>query len=274
MNERQLEIIVRSCPEAIFGVGFEVVAQQLSLPSGRIDLLLKDSEGTRHVVELKKGRATSAALDQVLAYSSDLAREAGTYVTPWVVSHEIPQRVAELAKARGVRTQSLPVEECFILREKFGITDAAMIGARKGGGILSGGGSKWGLRNLEKNTEIFAQLPSAVSRLLHELENTDFMDVASGGMQTVVFYRCCKLGGYNRQHRGGHFYLATGVVIQSELERRLTDLGFSRMTKVQKGSSHEHVWWEIDSSKVEAFSAAVSACVQMVDQALGSARSN
>jgi hypothetical protein len=272
MNERQLEIIVRSCPEAIFGTGFELVAQQLSLPSGRIDLLLKDSEGARHVVELKKGRATNAALQQVLAYSHDLACEAGAYVTPWVVSHEVPQNVAELARAQNIRTLSLSTEECFALCKKFGITDAELIGARKGRGILSGGGSKWGLRNLEKNSEVFAQLPLTVSNLLRELENKDFMDVASGGMQTVVFYRCCKLGGYNRQHRGGHFYLANGVVIQSALEKRLSELGFSRMAKVQKGSSHEHVWWEIDSSKVESFAAAVSACAQVVDQALGVVR--
>ena len=271
MNERQLEIMVRRCPEAVFGAGFELVAQQLSLPSGRIDLLLKDATGTRHVVELKKGRATRAALQQVLAYSHDLSVEAGVLVIPWVVAHEIPPAVESEANSQNVRVLAVSIDACYALCEEFGIVESDLIGSRKGS-VISGGGSKWGLRSLVDNEEVFSVLPLDVTSALRQLTHTKHVDVVSGGMQTVVFYRCCKVGGYNRQHRGGHFYVANGVVIQSELAEKLSGLGFLRRSKVQSGSSHEHVWWEIGGRQAEAFKSAVDACFQVIDDALGETR--
>jgi hypothetical protein len=44
MKERTLEIIVTNSIPDIFGLGFRLAAQQLSSPSGRIDLLVTDGK--------------------------------------------------------------------------------------------------------------------------------------------------------------------------------------------------------------------------------------
>ena len=61
MLERELEILIRIAPENFLPEGWSLIAQQLSLPSGRLDMLYSDQLGDKHIVELKKGRATESA---------------------------------------------------------------------------------------------------------------------------------------------------------------------------------------------------------------------
>ncbi|MFH1743485.1 MAG: hypothetical protein ABIH23_31150, partial [bacterium] len=102
MLERSLEIIVRLCAEDIFEPRWELIAQQLAIPSGRIDLLFADRAARRHLVEVKKGRAQRSACGQVLAYARDLAAFLeDSSIVPWIVAHEIPVHVEQDARAMG-----------------------------------------------------------------------------------------------------------------------------------------------------------------------------
>lgn len=270
MNERTLEIIVRSCPEDVFGPGWRLRAQQLSLPSGRIDLLFVDGEESLQLVELKKGRATPASIDQVLAYKHDLENELdGSAITPWVVAHDISIRTERRAAESGVRVLALSLQKCAAIAENRGITERDLLGQRWDGTVISGGGAKRGLRHPVPNEEAYAKMPPTMAGWLRKLEHDTHMDVASGGMQTVLHYRGVKLGGVNRTSRGGVAYIASGVVLAPSHEQALHELGFRRMTKTQRGSSHEHIWWEILSSRVESFARAIDNACALVDRTLG-----
>ena len=51
MLERELEILVRICHEAIFGRGWSLRAQQLSVAGCRIDLLFVNADGELQLVD-------------------------------------------------------------------------------------------------------------------------------------------------------------------------------------------------------------------------------
>jgi len=183
MLERAFEIIVRLCPEEIFGKGWELRAQQLSLPSGRIDLLLTDNKGVRHVVELKKGCATRKAIEQVLGYAGDLSHKLNCVdVVPWVVAHEIPSKVASYAAEAGVHTKAVSLQECKEIVERNGITEGDLLGRRKDGSVISGGSPKRGLRNRVPNEIAYADMPIEMADVLRKMEKHSHMDIASGNM--------------------------------------------------------------------------------------------
>ena len=133
-------------------------------------------------------------------------------------------------------------------------------------GVLQGGSD--GVRSLVKNEKVFGSLPSDISKSLRELINCPSVQMYSGEMQTTIFYKGFKVGGYNRKHRGGHGYLSSGVVIDLVFEQRLEKWGFEKQAKMQKGTKHEHVWWELPSSRFKNFSAAVKGAMQIIDAAI------
>jgi hypothetical protein len=270
MNERTLEIIVRRCPEAVFGPGWELRAQQLSLPSGRIDLLFADSDGVLQLVELKKGDATVTAVDQVLAYCHDMQEALdGAPVVPWVVAHGMSQKTVNYAEEHRVQLLAVPLAKCAEIAREKGLSEADLIGRRKDGKVINGGGAKRGLRNSVPNEVAYAAMPVQMVDWLRRQEAAPRMDLASGSIQTVLHYRGVKLGGVNRTERGGVAYIASGVILTPEHEQHMTNLGFRRMTKTQSGSSHEHIWWEILSSQVDAFASAVEQAQNLVDRTMG-----
>lgn len=271
MLERSFEIIVRLCPGEIFGKGWELRAQQLSLPSGRIDLLFIDGDGVRNVVELKKGRATRRAIEQVLGYAKDLSRELDCVdVVPWVVAHEIPSKVASYAAEAGVRTKGVSLQECKEIVERNGISEGDLLGRRKDGSVISGGSPKRGLRNKVPNEIAYAEMPIEMADALRKMEKQPHMDIASGNMQTVIYYWDIQLGGVNRKHRSGVAYIVSGMVLTPRHEKRLGQLGFVSMSKTQQGSNHEHIWWETSWRHTSAFIRAVEDAKGLVDRALGS----
>lgn len=269
MNERSFEILVRRCAESIFGPGWRLIAQQLTLRSGRLDLLFSDSEGQRHLVELKKGRGSVEAVDQVLRYASDLTGLLdGAIPVPWVVAHEIPFPVSEAAKHRGVRTRAVSLIECEMLMRSAGIGERDLFGTRREAGILHGGSGRGGVQQSVAIETAYASIPEALARVLRGLEELEHFQVRSGNMQTVVHYRGVKLGGVNRKHRGGVAYIAEGVVLNMEFSTMLGHLGFRRMTKTQARGGHEHIWWEISAVHARAFETAIHAARDVVNRSL------
>lgn len=73
--------------------------------TGRIDITARDSNGRYVVIELKAGPCPNGALEQVLAYSSDLEAETGTPCRAVLVASEFSER--QRAAARRARDVAL-----------------------------------------------------------------------------------------------------------------------------------------------------------------------
>lgn len=129
--------------------------------------------------------------------------------------------------------------------------------------------AKGGLRNPAENEKAYEDIPGNMVQLLRKSSDRPHMDIASGGMQTVLHYRGVKLGSVNRIHRGGHSYIGSGVVLSDEAEKRLIEIGYKRMTYVRSGKKHEHIWRETSSMEVGAFETAIGEACNLVDRALG-----
>lgn len=270
MHERSLEILVRHCVESIFDVGWNLIAQQLTLPSGRIDLLFSDGLHQRQVVELKKGRAKKEAVHQVLRYAVDLSDLLdGTSVSPWVLAHEIPNDVEAYASSVGVRTRAVSVAECEELVKAYGLSEKDLLGIRRAEGVLHGGSGGGGVWRSVPNAEAYLEMPHQMAALLRSFETQDHFILRSGAMQTVIHYRGVKLGGVNRKHGGGHGYISEGVVLRHDTALLLERLGFSRKTKIQAGSDHEHIWWQLPIQEADSFGKAIHHAVDVVDRSLG-----
>lgn len=270
MLERTLEIIVRRCTSDVFGPGWKLVAQQLGLPSGRIDLLVKDTIGKRYVVELKKGRATKKAIEQVMGYAADLEIALdGKEVTPIVLANEIAAKVKQNADQVGCLAIALSQQRCDEIVKKNHLSEKDLLGVRKDRGVLNGGGAKRGLSKQVDNEIAYLEIPKNMVQYLRKLSARKHMDIASGGMQTVLHYRGVKLGGVNRIHRGGMSYIGSGVILSDEAEKRLEEIGYRRMTEVRSGAKHEHIWWETSSTDTDAFETAIGEACDLVDRALG-----
>lgn len=71
--------------------------------TGKIDITARDSNGRYVVIELKAGPCPNGALEQVLAYSSDLEAETGTPCRAVLVASEFSERQRSAARrARDV----------------------------------------------------------------------------------------------------------------------------------------------------------------------------
>ena len=73
MDERTFEIVLSRYPEGLLPDGWVLEGQQIGLSNGILDLLFRDRDNVRHLLELKKGPATMLAVDQVLEYANALS---------------------------------------------------------------------------------------------------------------------------------------------------------------------------------------------------------
>ncbi len=74
-----------------------------AVATGRIDITARDTNGHFVVIELKAGPCPTGALEQVLAYSSDLTAETGTPCRAVVVASEFSDRLrAAATQARNL----------------------------------------------------------------------------------------------------------------------------------------------------------------------------
>lgn len=267
MNERTLEILVRTCVEDLFGTGWKVIAQQLALPSGRLDLLVADHFGIRNVLELKKGRANSSAIGQAIRYANELSGLLdGVSVVPWIVAHEIPPAVDNEAKVSGVKVLPISYARCEELIAAHDLSDQILLGDRRAAGVLHGGTGTAGLWETIDNRIAFSELPPSSAAMMQRLQRQDHLQVQSGKMQIALYYRGVKIGGINRKHK--HCYISEGVVLRSSFQDRLASLGFRRRSKTSGVGSHEHVWWQLPLNQPKEFESALSEAIRVVDLAL------
>jgi hypothetical protein len=263
--ERTLEIALSRYPELLQD-GFGLVGQQLATGVGILDLLFKDPSGVLQLVEVKKGPATIEATTQVLRYAERYATE-GRETVPWVVAHSVSAAVESDAKRRGVRTRAISIEavETFLRGKGTSVADVMALRRRTPGALTGGAGDLW--REVDANAA-YAELTHEVAELLRHLAKTPHFTLKTGAMQTTIWYRGVKLGGFNRKHRGGVGYVTSGV-ISPAVSATLGKLGFVFMEKHQAGSSHVHTWMEIPGSRASEFRRGLDLVRAAVDEKLG-----
>ncbi len=88
---KQLDLVEPGLVEADEGREREVA-------TGKIDITARDSNGHFVVIELKVGPCPKGAVEQVLAYSSDLEAETGTPCRSVIVASEFTDRIRAAAK--------------------------------------------------------------------------------------------------------------------------------------------------------------------------------
>ncbi len=88
---RQLDQIEPGLVEADGG-------HERSVATGKIDVLARDLAGHFVVIELKAGPCPHGALEQVLAYSTDLEAETGTPCRAVLVAYQFSERIKAAAK--------------------------------------------------------------------------------------------------------------------------------------------------------------------------------
>ena len=108
MNERYFEILISRSVTKIFGSDFQVSAHQMTVPSGRIDLLLSEKNRALHVLEIKKGNAVPSSVDQALRYTEDVQKFTSKIVQGWVVSHGFKEGTKSYAQTKNIKTLAIP----------------------------------------------------------------------------------------------------------------------------------------------------------------------
>jgi hypothetical protein len=266
MHERALEILISRAVPHTFGENYKLVAQQLSLRSGRLDLLLCDTADQLYIVEIKKGTATYLAVSQVAQYVQDLQLQAGISAIGWVVAHDIPPSIRKRAETEGVRTTSISLETCENLMTHLGMSEGDLLGDRLVPGVLAGGGVRCAKGSSVAFEVAMSSLPALTSSLIRELITKPFYESASGKMQTIITYRGIKLGGFNRTHK--HFYLCGGLILSADQRSFLKENRFVYKTKTQASSSHEHDWWQSKLEDIAAIQTAIQYFSRFIDNVL------
>lgn len=241
-NERYLEILLTRSIPSVFGKDYSLVAQQLTLPSGRLDFVLEHINGSKHIIELKKDNAKPDAVDQVLRYLQDYQSLYKGHVCGWVVANGIPPETKEYAEFKKVKTLAVPTNTYSNIMSSVGLTESDLLGQRVQAGILIGGG----VQNFRKNAVPFemaiGELEDKVKIFVLSLREEDKFEFTCGKMQIVITYKGVKIGGINRSHRQN--FVTSNIVLNSSDESILIDNGFTMIRKTQKSSSHIHVYWK------------------------------
>jgi hypothetical protein len=99
---KQLELLESGLREADGGL-------EVSVATGRIDILAEDRNGNLVVIELKAGLCPSGAIEQVLGYAEALFADRGKPVRAYLIASEFSDR--HLAAAKRVRDLELRTYE-------------------------------------------------------------------------------------------------------------------------------------------------------------------
>ena len=150
-SERYLEILLTRSIPIVFGNEYSLLAQQLTLPSGRLDFVLNHVDRSKHIIELKKDNAKPEAVDQILGHLHDYRSYYDGQIFGWVVANGIPPQTHQYAKSNEIRTLTVPTENYSAIMAEADISQAELLGQRVQAGILIGGG----VQNFNKNAVSF-----------------------------------------------------------------------------------------------------------------------
>ncbi len=102
LREREMQIQVR-LQLGTLEMGLVAIdgGAEVSVATGRIDILARDTQGRTVVIELKPGKCPAGALEQLLAYAYDIEQEHGTAVRAMLVAGSFPDRIRAAARRAG-----------------------------------------------------------------------------------------------------------------------------------------------------------------------------
>jgi hypothetical protein len=265
-SERYFEILLSRSVTHVFGDGYSLIAQQLTLPSGRIDMLLQHRDGAKHVIEVKKDRAKPDAVDQVARYVEDFRLQGPNIVQGWVVANEIPEQTDNYARDNGVRTLAIPENNYPAIMAASGISEKELLGKRVEAGILIGGGVQSFRKNEEPLEDAVSELRADLRTYVMQQLSTGTFEFQSGKMQIAIIYRGVKIGGINRGHK--HNFISSNIILDGADEAVLANNGFVRITKTQASSTHIHVYWKNRIDDVEALNNVLAHFSASIDRRL------
>jgi len=97
--EREMQAAVRKQLSALEQGLIEADGgQEITVATGRIDILAKDRDGKLVVIELKAGACPPGALEQTLGYAEALSEERGEPVRAYLIAAEFSDRIRAAAK--------------------------------------------------------------------------------------------------------------------------------------------------------------------------------
>lgn len=265
-NERCFEILLSRSVTHVFGSEFSLIAQQLTLPSGRIDLLLQNRDGSKHVIEVKKDRAKSDAVDQVSRYVNDFKLQGAKNTHGWVVANEIPEQTKIYASDKKVRTLAVAEKDYSSIMAASGMSEKELLGNRVEAGVLIGGGVQSFRKNAVPLEDAIAELSTDLRAYVLSQISAGTFAFQSGKMQIVIIYRGVKIGGINRGHKQS--YISSNIVLDEKDEAALVNYGFERIAKTQANSSHVHVYWKNRIDNVEALQGVLAHFSASIDKRL------
>jgi RecB family endonuclease NucS len=101
--ERDLQSALRANIQQLEkGLRIADSGKEQSVPSGRIDILGKDSKGISVVIELKAGTADRDAIGQILSYMGDMQTAGHPKVKGFLVAGDFTPRAIAAARAANV----------------------------------------------------------------------------------------------------------------------------------------------------------------------------
>ena len=111
--EKELKELLRAQLEKVEpGLVADDGGRERAVASGRIDITARDANGHYVVIELKVGPCPAGAMEQVLAYSSDLEEETGIPCRAVLVASEFTLRQRSAAKrAHEIHLVTYQVEQ-------------------------------------------------------------------------------------------------------------------------------------------------------------------
>jgi RecB family endonuclease NucS len=111
--EKELKELLRTQLDAVEpGLVADDGGRERQVATGKIDITARDVNGHYVVIELKAGPCPIGALEQVLAYSSDLEAETGTPCRAILVASQFSDRLRAAAKrANGLFLVTYEVDQ-------------------------------------------------------------------------------------------------------------------------------------------------------------------
>ena len=249
-SERYFEILLSLSVTYTFGSRYSLVAQQLTLPSGRIDLLLQHRGGAKHVIEVKKDKAKPDAVDQVIRYVEDFKLQGAEIVRGWVVANEIPKQTELYAIKNNIRTLAIPEKDYTAIMTAANVSEEDLLGKRVQAGILIGGGVQSFTKNSVPIEDAVTELSADLRAYVMNKRSAGTFEFQSGKMQIAITYKGVKIGGINRVHKQN--YISSNIILDGADEAALINNGFVRITKTQGSSTHMHVYWKNRINEVQA----------------------
>lgn len=108
LREKEMQVQVRKQLGSL-EAGLQAVddGAEVTVPTGKIDILARDAIGRTVVIELKAGKCPAGALEQLLAYTYDIEQDEGKPARAMLVAGSFTDRIRAAARrANGVELKT------------------------------------------------------------------------------------------------------------------------------------------------------------------------